>query len=196
MIQLIIYDDLKIITPEETSFGGFPVREIDRAFEWPQCMTCGSELQYLGKVVTDIGIEMIFMCAHDPGMCYEWDANSGGNKVIIINGGNVESFKLNEIAVRDIEYGVKMVESFDEDYDTARENWQGKRREVLGKYYGQPSWIQSDETPECDCCNMPMRFVAQLEEGPDHRTAMNFGGGVAYLFDCKEGRTAKFLWQC
>ena len=36
-----------------------------------------------------------------------------------------------------------------------------------------------------------MRFVAQLEEGPDHRTAMNFGGGVGYLFDCKEGKTAK-----
>ena len=41
-----------------------------------------------------------------------------------------------------------------------------------------------------------MRFVAQLEEGPDHITAMNSsGGGAAYLFDCKEGKTTKFLWK-
>ena len=76
--------------------------------------------------------------------------------------------------------------------DNARENWKGNKRDVLGQLYGEPSWIQGDETPECDCCNKPMRFVAQLEEGPDHRTAMNFGGGgVAYLFDCKQGKTAK-----
>lgn len=42
-----------------------------------------------------------------------------------------------------------------------------------------------------------MRFVAQLEEGLNPKTALNFGGGgTAYLFDSKDGKTAKFLWQC
>ncbi|MFI0786272.1 hypothetical protein ACH4Q6_11815 [Streptomyces lydicus] len=42
-----------------------------------------------------------------------------------------------------------------------------------------------------------MPFVVQLEEGPDHGTAMNFGGaGSAYAFACEPGGRALFLWQC
>jgi len=33
--------------------------------------------------------------------------------------------------------------------------------EILGQYDGIPSWIQGDETPECDCCSKSMNFVAQ-----------------------------------
>lgn len=199
MIQLLIYDDSKSSAPEQTGFGGFPVKEINKTLEWPRCKTCHSELQFLGKIETDLGIEMIFMCNNDPGMCDEWDADGGGNKVIIVGKENLEFFKPTDVetSVRDTEYGVKIIETVDADYDTARENWEGKQREVLGQLCGKPSWIQGDETPECDCCKKTMRFVVQLEEGPDYRTAMNFGGGgVAYLFDCREGKTAKFLWQC
>jgi hypothetical protein len=101
-----------------------------------------------------------------------------------------------ELSLRKTEYSATIIETDEVDYDKARENWKGNRREVLGQLYGKASWIQGDETPACDCCKKPMRFVAQLEEGPDYRTAMNFGGcGVAYIFDCKEGKSAKFLWQ-
>ena len=43
-----------------------------------------------------------------------------------------------------------------------------------------------------------MRFLAQLEEGPDWRTEMNFGGGgCGYVFDCTcRSGSAKLLWQC
>jgi hypothetical protein len=41
-----------------------------------------------------------------------------------------------------------------------------------------------------------MRFVAQLEQGPDSASEMNFGGGCAYVFDCGCGaHAAKMLWQ-
>jgi hypothetical protein len=198
MINLLIYDNSKSETLYETSFGGHPVYAIDQTIEWPRCGTCGSEMQYLGKIKTDIGLEMIFMCNSDPGMCDEWDANGGGNKVIVTSEENLETFNPidAELSLRETAYGAKLVETVAVDYDSAREDWTGNRREVLGQLYGEPSWIQGDETPECDCCQKSMRFVAQLEEGPDYKTMMNFGGGgVAYLFDCKEGRTAKFLWQ-
>lgn len=180
------------------SFGGLPVKEIGKTLEWPRCRTCDAEMQYLGKIKTDIGLELVFMCANDPGLCDEWDADGGGNKVIIVNDENLEFFKPDnmELALRKTEYGVNIVETNTVDYDRARADWEGNRREVLGQLYGEPTWIQGEETPECDCCKISMRFVAQLEEGPDHKTAMNFGSGVAYLFDCKVGRTAKFLWQC
>ena len=68
---------------------------------------------------------------------------------------------------------------------------------MLGQLAGAPSWLQGDETPVCAACQNRMRFVAQLEEGPDHNTAMNFGGGCAYVFDCSCGAaTGKMLWQC
>lgn len=198
MIQLLISDSSKTNILDDTSFGGLPVHANGETTEWPKCRTCNAEMQYQGKIKTDIGLELIFMCNNDPGMCDEWDAEGGGNKVIVVNPENLDFFKPidNGLSLRETEYGVKLIETDEEDYDTARENWTGNRREVLGQLYGKPGWIQGDETPECECCNKNMRFVAQLEEGPDHKTAMNFGGGgVAYLFDCKEGKTAKFLWQ-
>ncbi|MBE9602252.1 hypothetical protein [Pedobacter sp. MC2016-24] len=199
MIKLLINDDSKSDILTETSFGGLPVKEIGKNTEWPSCRTCQAKMQYQGKIKTDIGLELIFMCQNDPGLCDEWDPEGGGNKVIIVNSENLEFFKPleGESLLRETVYGVNLIETDADDYDSARENWEGNKRQVLGQYDGIPSWIQGDETPECDCCSKSMRFVAQLEEGPDYRTAMNFGGGgVAYLFDCKEGKTAKFLWQC
>jgi|JI10StandDraft_1071094.scaffolds.fasta_scaffold155053_2 hypothetical protein len=199
MTQLLIVDYSKKNILDETSFGGLPVKGIDKTLEWPTCQTCKAEMQYLGKVKTDIGFELIFMCNNDPGMCDNWDAEGGGNKVVVVDEKDLEFCKPidAEASIRETDYGVTILETKEDDYENARESWKGgSRREVLGQVYGEPSWLQGDETPECDCCNKPMRFVAQLEEGPDHRTAMNFGGGgVAYLFDCTDGKTAKFLWQ-
>jgi hypothetical protein len=42
-----------------------------------------------------------------------------------------------------------------------------------------------------------MPLVVQLEEGPDHHTSMNFGGGgSAYAFACEPCGAARLLWQC
>jgi len=68
--------------------------------------------------------------------------------------------------------------------------------EVLGQVGGQPAWLQNDETPVCSVCDQPMSFVAQLEEGHDHQTAANFGGGgCGYGYRCDTCRNAAFLWQ-
>ncbi|WP_158976020.1 hypothetical protein [Cellulophaga sp. L1A9] len=199
MIKLLINDSKQKGLLNETSFGGLPVKVINSIMEWPKCKSCTSEMKYQGKIKTNIGLELIFMCENDPGMCDEWSPDEGGNKVIIVNNESLEYFnpENKEIGLRETEYGVKIIETAGENYDEARENWKGNKREILGSLFGEPEWIQNDETPNCDCCNKGMRFVSQLEEGPDHKTAMNFGGaGVGYLFDCEEGKTAKFLWQC
>ncbi len=171
----------------QTSFGGLPVKERNSSFEWPKC-ACGAELQYQGKIKTDIGYEMIFMQN-----CDDW----GGDKVIVVTSDDLEYVHPtnSQMALRETHYSTKIVVSDDSDYDTARENYPARRRDVLGQIAGNPSWIQDDEIPNCDCCNKEMRFVAQLEEGPDHETAMNFGGGCGYLFDCEVGKTAKFVVQ-
>lgn len=60
-----------------------------------------------------------------------------------------------------------------------------------------PDCLHADETPSCNSCAKKMGFVAQLDEGQDHRTGMNFGGGgCAYLFACDDCDEAKILWQC
>lgn len=198
MIKLLINDISQKPSFNETSFGGLPVKEAGNDTEWPRCKSCKSEMQYQGKIKTDLGLELIFMCQNDPGVCDEWDANSGGNKVIIVKDKKLESFspKNKRIALRQTEYRGDILEVDAGSYDEARQNWKGNTRDVLGGLYGEPDWVESDDTPNCDCCNERMRFVAQLEEGPDENTAMNFGdAGVGYLFDCSKGKTAKFLWQ-
>ena len=155
-------------------------------------------MQYLGKIKTELGLEMIFMCANNPGLCDEWDAEGGGNTVLIVEGFDLEFFQPADpaLSLRETEYGVKLIKMKSDDYEDACEDWAGENREILGQLFGNPYWLQADETPVCDLCKKPMRFVAHLEQGPDYKTEMNFGGGMAYLFDCLHDKTAKFLWQC
>lgn len=184
-MKLLIQDEVKG-SLHETSFGGYPVSEIGTPFEWPKC-DCGVELQYQGKIKTDIGYEQIFMynCAH-------W----GDAEIIVVDSEDLE-FVIPEdpgIALRTIETGVAVTELDTNDYESARLKWAANHKTVLGQQNGRPYWIQDDDTPKCDCCNKKMRFVAQLED--DNDSAMNFGGGCGYLFDCKEGKTAKLISQC
>jgi hypothetical protein len=202
MIKLLIH------RPEtghltENSFGGLPVTNANEAFEWPHCIYCKGPMQFLGKLSTDKGLEQIFMCQNDPGVCEEWDPDEGSNKVLVTQPKDlvqVESPAEGE-ATRNTEYGCTIVEYDSDDYEDARINWAKENkvssRQVLGQLHGEPAWIQGNETPICDICKKPMRFVAQLEQGPDYETEMNFGGGgCAYLFDCSCPNSAKFLFQC
>src|SRR5690606_16250367 len=93
-------------------------------------------------------------------------------------------------------YGLTHVAVTSPGYDAAFGEWRAKQAagagRAMGGLLGEPSWIQMDETPTCNACHQPMRFVAQLEEGPD----MNFGGGCAYIFDCSCGTgRGKMVWQ-
>ena len=166
-------------------------------------------MQFLGQIVLDENVvkqlALIFMCQNDPGMCSEWDPNLGGNSALLV--GIDQTAQLARppetgVTVRGAIYGARVVVVDSGEYDDAKQRWADENRtsgmQILGMFGNDPSWIQDDETPTCDACGGKMRFVAQLEEGPDHKTAMNFGGGgLGYLFDCScPERSAKFLWQC
>lgn len=150
----------------------------------------------------------IFMCQNEPGMCDEWSPTAGGNRALLFPaeglapmsapapGGNDE-----EVLRLGAVNAVTLVSSPAADYGSAREEWAGRSgnepRNVLGQLGGQPDWLQGDETPPCPACTHPMDLVAQFEEGPDHSTAMNFGGGgTAFAFTCAPCAEAAFLWQC
>ncbi len=199
MIQLLIYNPAKALITEN-SLGGLPVQIKNHPYTWPVCAECQGDMRYMGKIKTDLGLDLIFICENDPGMCGDEDPDGGANQVITLTElTSLEEFTPDNIenTLRQTEYSSTIVEVDSESYDEARLSWHGEPQIIIGQINGRPDWIQGDETPECNCCQKPMRFVAQLEEGPDHRTAMNFGGGsVAFLFDCPQGKTAKFLWQC
>lgn len=186
-----------------TSFGGKPVKNVGESFQWPICACCNLPMQFLAKISAHEELHQIFMCQNDPGMCDDWDANGGGNAVVVTKPVELEYVTppSEGVVLRETEHSTKVIKVEGNDYEDARSSWAEKNshspREVLGQLFGEPSWIQGDEIPVCSNCDSPMEFVAQLEQGPDWQTEMNFGGGgVGYLFRCGRDGSAKFLWQC
>lgn len=188
-------------------FGGKP-NAPEGPFEWPTCASCDGHMQFLGQIPVetqqgDASLLLLFMCQNDPGLCHEWDADAGGNAVIVVPAQSLELVDPPEEGetIRPVRYGAAVVKVEGENYDEAREDWAASTganvRNVLGQIGGSPAWLQGEEVPSCDSCNAPMSFVAQLEEGPDHETAMNFGGGgCAYIYHCRRDKDqAKMLWQ-
>jgi hypothetical protein len=193
----------------EHRFGGAPLAP--EGFEWPSCRSCAGTMQFLGQLkLPQERLLLLFMCQNDPGMCDEWDANAGGNAAFVLDA----SASLRLLApppgdavvlggswgatLTRVEVDMSGADEFETAYDEARDEYErkaGEGRLVLGQLGGEPAWIQGAQTPHCDACGQSMRFELQLEEGPDHRTAMNFGGGgVAFAFSCGCGQ-AKMLWQ-
>ena len=202
MFALLAYDRVAPAAPtHETYFGGKP--SLASGSSWPICRSCRGNMQFLGQVQDGANSHIaLFMCQNDPGMCDEWDANAGGNCAMQVDDGSMSAIDPpaeGEVSRGDA-YGMRPVIRNEGGYQDARKAWLaagGQARGILGSLGGVPDWVQADETPTCDECAAPMDFVAQLEEGPDHRTAMNFGGGgLAYVFKCTCGhKSAKLLWQ-
>ena len=162
------------------------------------------------------GVLLLFMCQNDPGMCDEWSPTAGGNRAMLLPAGGLLPLPLplplsgSDEDEDEDEDDTVLLGSVDvaalepattADYGRACTEWAERtgrsRLELLGQLGGTPSWLQYDETPDCPSCARPMALVVQLEEGPDHRTAMNFGGrGHAYAFACEPCGHAAFLWQC
>lgn len=191
-----------------TRTGGLPL--LPAGVEWPRCRDCGGNLQFLARLEPGGGddrVVQVFMCDNDPGGCETWAPNAASAVLVLPPGpaparpapaegvttlGSVSAFELvHSDAVPQGEY--------DDLYYAARTEWlttSGKKgRQILGQLGGTPGWIQDDEVPDCPECGVPQRFVAQLEEGADHRTAANYGGGCAYVFVCAEHDLGTFLWQ-
>lgn len=190
-----------------TLFGGLPIAPAGQPFDWPVCRTCGGHMQFLGRLFVPERVGgrerefvLLFMCQNNPGQCGEGHARSGGNAAIVFPA--AATFEqvpapTEGVTTRPVMYGAERVDVDEAGYDAAREKWatdtERTRRHVLGRLLGTPAWLRKDQTPICTC-NRTMQFVAQLEQGPDYRTEMNFGNGCAYVFDCECGRAA-MLWQ-
>lgn len=196
MVQLMTYAGEAAPDAPGTRTGGVPL--VPAGFTWPTCVECEGNLQFLAQVPApgDDTTLLAFMCANDPGLCEEWDPY-GGNAALLVSGElrPAEVPAEGETALGAVS-AVALAEH-DGDYESGRQAYlaQQRQRDVLGQLGGEPSWLQGDDTPECDGCESPMTFVAQLEEGHDHRTAANFGGGSAYTFACAPCGKAAFLTQ-
>jgi hypothetical protein len=178
--------------------GGVPL--VPANFTWPTCATCSGPMQFLAQVLTDEHIVSVFMCQNDPGLCDEWDPLAGGNRAFAFPREGLTAAQVpaeGETQLPEAS-GIASTVIDGVPYEEAREQWATETnrpgREVLGQLGGDPSWLQGDETPVCRSCAQPMPFLAQLEEGPS-RTAMNLGGGSAYVFTCLPCTEATFLWQ-
>lgn len=68
----------------------------------------------------------------------------------------------------------------------------GKKAGRASKLGGKPSWIQTDETPDCPKCEKAMAFVLQLRSSPDMSYADE---GMLYAFACPECQVVSSLVQ-
>ncbi|MFE7232443.1 DUF1963 domain-containing protein [Streptomyces sp. NPDC001231] len=197
-----------------TRTGGVPM--VPAGFSWPQCAACSGPMQFLAQLlVNDPGAQgarptasagwvlSVFMCQNDPGLCDEWDPVAGGNRALLFPGLGLTAAPVptEGEALLPETCGIDCAVIDAAPYHEARNRWAQAHgrplRDVLGQLGGVPSWLQHDETPACPACGQPMSFVVQLEEGRDHRTAMNFGGGgCGYAFACTLCSEGSFLWQC
>lgn len=210
MIRLLLYAEAPTATEPVTRFGGLPLIPMDQGFQWPACSTCRGAMQFLGQIALEDNksnrLVLMFMCQNDPGLCDEWDANLGGNCALVVTIDGARQLANSPefgITARDTVHGARIKVVASANYEGAKQWWAEENHtnlgQVLGMLGGEPSWLQEDETPTCNHCGSEMRFVAQLEQGTDRKTAMNFGGGCAYVFycPCQQGNgSGKFLWQC
>ncbi|MFD9004060.1 DUF1963 domain-containing protein [Streptomyces sp. NPDC059582] len=196
-----------------TRTGGVPL--VPAGFSWPLCAACSGPMQFLaqlwgtdpggreaGPALPTEGVLSVFMCQNDPGLCDEWDPSAGGNLALLFPRAGLTAAPVpteGETLLPET-CGIDRTAIDMASYHEARSHWaqaHGRPLEdVLGRLGGVPSWLQHDETPACPTCTQPMSFVAQLEEGRDHRTAINFGGGgCGYAFACAPCGEGSFLWQ-
>ncbi|MEU2392923.1 hypothetical protein [Streptomyces sp. NPDC007369] len=202
-----------------TRIGGVPLAV--RGTAWPSCAECAGPLKFLAQLLLDgsgsavaggdrthAHVLALFACQHRPGTCRDWSPSSGANRALLLparglrriprpRGRTVDTEKLLLGAAHAAEPHVLPDAA---DYDSAVAAWTARtgrpRKDVLGQLGGTPAWLQYDQTPTCRTCTQPMRPAAQLQEGSDPATAMNFGTGRGYAFTCTPCGEAAFLWQC
>ncbi|WP_093612274.1 hypothetical protein [Streptomyces indicus] len=176
--------------------GGVPL--VPDGFEWPECAECEGAMQFLAHLPVGGGEEAaaseavsVFFCQNDPGLCDDWDAVGGGNRAYLFTGGLAELAPAVVPAEGETLLGAVSL------LLPRPEGEVGDGEKVLGQLGGDVVWLQGDETPDCPGCAEPMAFLASLEEGYDHETSANFGGGgLSYVFSCRACVKAAFLWQC
>ncbi|MDX3535979.1 DUF1963 domain-containing protein [Streptomyces sp. MB09-01] len=178
-----------------TRTGGTPLAPAGTA--WPTCASCAAPLQFLAQILlgdlpghtTTPGVLALFMCANRPGQCEQWSPTAGGNLALLLPADGLEPLPAPDEADQDL-LGLGAVRA------AVPAPTAPTTATILGRLGGTPDWLQYDETPHCPACTRPMDFAAELTEGPDPVTAMNFGSGRAYAHTCTPCGRAALLWQC
>ncbi|MFE2141945.1 DUF1963 domain-containing protein [Streptomyces sp. NPDC059456] len=179
-----------------TRIGGVPLAPVGTA--WPACAVCAAPLQFLaqihlgdlpGHTAPTAGMLTLFMCANRPGQCAQWSPGAGGNLALLLPADGLRPVPAPDGAARDL-LGLGTVRA------AVAAQTAPAGATILGRLGGTPDWLQYDETPDCPACAQPMDFLAELAEGPDPVTAMNFGSGRGYAHACTPCGRAAFLWQC
>lgn len=204
----MIRDDAPAETEPTHRFGGRPLVSKDSEVDWPCCKQCNLPMLFAGQLlvpahdVDSQNLILMFMCDKSAEDCMTWNPEYGGIHAILVPVGSEMTFQEPPSAkgcLRNITYGAKVMNILDEGFFPARNNFVERINtlfeNVLGYLFGEPDWLEYDQTPQCVLCRKSMRFVAMLSQGPGDLESLSFGLGYAYLFDCACG-TAKFLWQC
>src|SRR5438045_4205523 len=79
--------------PQGSTVGGTPLAP--RGTPWPTCRTCGAHMQFLAQFPLRHAepalarfqdqVLMLFQCQNQPGLCDEWNSESGGNAAILVS---------------------------------------------------------------------------------------------------------------
>lgn len=187
-IRRIVLNIIALIKSEKEGLISCHDADCKKHDDAPICKECKSPMSHIISLdlsKTSISYEgyiAVFQCQNDPGMCDDWDPNSGGNAVKYHKDLNCscssEYLSSLQTEAEDNEEFLDYIESIDN---------------YCGKIEGEPLWIQDDETPSC-ACGKKMGFIAQVEERA--HTSYNFGGGgCSYIFHCQDCKESKFLWQ-
>lgn len=211
----MIYDGAAPHDADAARTGGVPLAP--EGAGWPACADCGGPMQFFAHLPVEDVVLSVFLCRNDPGACESWDAASGANRVFLFPRTGlvpmavpregvtllpaVSAVRTEAVPFPPAEDGGYGGDGGDGDpYDLARSGWKqqpgerfGKQREVLGSLGGAPSYLEDERVPECPGCSGAMEFAAHLEEGFDHRYAMNLGGDLGYVFVCRPCGTGAFL---
>jgi uncharacterized protein YwqG len=210
------------ISKPVTKFGGQPVWI--NQIQWPISKKTGKPMMFICQIKLEPGLfgriegkmAYVFMTEDKKGDAQTWDPNSGENAIIIQPGSNrikalpidigpslsrlVKKKGTTRCLIEPCEYSAKLELGKDPEYITEyeREDWGEitfkKYAKVLygNKIGGTPIFLQSDEFPK----GGPWNLLLQLDS-TKVPFSINFGdAGNGYAFISKDGKKAKFLWQC
>lgn len=207
LVRLLIAEEAPDPVAPVTRVGGAPLAPLGAT--WPRCATCGGPLRFLAQVRLDRsfapreGLLLAFLCPRVE-TCAGFLAGGGANHATVVSLAELVPMmapdepdtRLAFVAGARLETAEVEVDDPLFAYDEARERWGGvaRQRQVLGRLGGPCGLI--DHAPPVCACGAVMEQVVQLEEGPDHETAMNFAGGCGFAFVCGAcDGAAAFLWE-
>jgi hypothetical protein len=132
---------------------------------------------------------LLFMCAEPASLCEVGPPRAAGNRALCVARRDLALASPPEgagHALRDLE-ALRLVDLVGS-YEEARLKV-GPGEFVWG-HVGEPAQSVSKHIPQCDQCGRAMRFVVELEQGPNEETAFNFNGVTAFAYACGACLTA------